>query len=640
MESFRPYSLQYLIDGISGPAELIAPELLNGYFPKDNTGLALWNPGKSAAVFPFLINKQRKAIKIWYNQENKGKKEKYEAIKGLYNNPELPYFSNCEYLSNAVSINNITQDVLLMDWVGRQNIKEYIIANIHEPQKLQRLAEKILELHKDLNRNGIAHGHLNSSNIYIDTKNELQLIDYDTLFIEGITPSEKTATSYPDYVHPSQKRVTIINKQADYFSALILYLGVKTLAENPSLWGRFLMGSREGFIFSQADFADISGSSAYADIKKMEDPLLNKLLSIVEFYCGTIKVDQLQPFYAYLSDDVALQPLPPASITPVAEPQKKELSEKSENGISKKVSIIFPSGTHQRKNQPDLQENKNEIPVSQPIPYRGKETGSDLPAKKEPKKVYANEERVLSDIWIHKNKPADEAIVKVFSTQTSSLESNLKTIERFSKETLSAVEEKLVTEIPKGRRSRFSKKAIFAVILAAIVVSTASAAIYLVRAKGLSFGFVTKTEEDTPNKQVVVPAEKLTVLEIEPAMEDSAVSFAAIAAAADSMEINATNQVANAIPDSLQVQAISTEVATAETNSTPRPKVMRPASAEEAMVPVASTGKEQLEKVISTKEMVKKEKKEIKVEKLTDDILSDNSPSKGFNTGIKTKQKK
>ncbi len=444
-------------------------------------------------------------------------------------------------------------------------------------------------------------------------------------------------------MHPSEKRVTTISKRSDYFSALVLYLGVKTLAENPSLWGRFLMGSREGFIFSQPDFADISGSSAYADIRKMDEPLLNQLLDILEFYCRATQVDHLQPFYEYLSGEATMQEVPGTSVQKVTVPEKKDQSEKSENGFSKKVSIIFPSGSNQTKNQPDLPDDKHEIPSSQPIPSWIKKPASDLPGKKEPKKLYATEARVLSDIWIHKNQPADAAIVKVFTTQTSASESILKPIERFSNETQSSVEETLVKEIQRKKKKGFSKKAVLGIVLAAIVVSTATAGIYMASAKG--FGFVNKTEDKAMEETITVPKQIVPVLNIEPAKEDSAVSFAAIAVA-DSLEINSANPVINATPDSSSKSAVSFENSKVDP-AAPALQPITEADATEPTIAVSTNGQELLAKkiaanpiAIAPREIAKKEKKETKAEKATDDILDDNSPAKGFNTGIKTKQKK
>lgn len=645
MESFRPYSLQYLIDGISGPVELIAPELQGGYFPKDNTGMALWNPGKSAAVFPFLIKKQRKAIKIWYNHENKGKKEKYEAIKGLFNNISLPYFSNAQYISNALNIKDTPNDVLVMDWVGRQNIKEYIIANIHEVQKLHALAVKILELHKELNENGIAHGHLNSSNIYIDSNNELQLIDYDTVFIKGVTASEKVATTYSDYSHPSQRRVTILDERADYFSALVLYLGVKAIAENTALWGRYSVGTRDGFIFTQEDFTDLSNCNAYADIKRMADPLLDKLLNILQLFCTTPGIDTLQPFYEYLLKNLPLQPGTAPSVQPTQNTAESiKTGKANDNGGSKKVSVILPN---QKDDNPSLPE-KTQEPLNNPTPSWITDAQPLPQDNKEQKKAYVVEERALSNIWIHKNDNADVAIVKVFNTNTASVEKPVKEIESFSVPAQPQMEEKLTADTITGqKKTGIRKKGILITLLTAIVVTSTAAGIYLANIKGINFSGFANNNTQPVKETVITPIEKATVLAIEPSREDSSNTGlgagAEINADTNTTAANATPAVSN-ISDSAKAFTVKepvtlTPVASKE-STTPEKQKEEPIFVAPSTVSTVTFKTEKAEEVIPVQpipKVIAKKEKTIPTPKKENDILDDISPSKGFNTGIKTK---
>lgn len=653
MESFRPYSLQYLIDGISGPVELIAPELQGGYFPKDNTGMALWNPGKSAAVFPFLINKQRKAVKIWYNHENKGKKERYEAIKGLYNNISIPYFSNARYIANALNINNTPHDVLVMDWVGRQNIKEYIIANIHEVKKMHALAVKILELHKELNENGIAHGHLNCSNIYIDANNELQLIDYDTVFIKGVTPSEKVINNYPDYTHPSERRATNLNEKADYFSALILYIGVKTIAENNSLWGRYAIGNRDGFIFTQEDFSDLTKSVAYADIKKMGDPLLDKLLNILQLFCAAPGTEALQPFYEYLLKNTPLTLTPGSASTqePKQSPEQIIPNKTIDTGISKKVSVILPYSNNQQENK-ITQPEKIEEPANKPtLPSWITEAESVVPVNKAPRKTYANEERALSNIWIHKNDNTDAAIVKVFNSNTSAEEDTVKEIKRFSASTEPAVQEKIAEEviIEERKKSGISKKGILVTLLTALVITSATAGIYLANSKGIDFSSFTNTE--AAKETTITPIEKSAVLAIEPSKEDSNINTLESASIVDSSAVNNNKAISNIADSSTTFVAAEVPAAINNTVSQPTAEVVKPVrqkvetiSSSPSNATSTNTATEKTESIKAqpavVKEAAKKEKVKTapKMETAENDILNDIGPSKGFNTGIKTKK--
>ena len=211
------------------------------------------------------------------------------------------------YLENAITIKDQQHDVLLMDWIGRQNVKEYIIANIDQKEVLDALAEKILCLHRDLNNAGIAHGHLHTGNIYIDANNELKLIDYDSIYIKGLTEEQEVLQNYPDYSHPYFSTHQKINAGADYFSALLLYLGTKAIAYNTVLWGRYKVGFQENFLFTAADFLDLKNSSVYKYLRKTGSAEIAELLEILLLYCEEKDPDNLQPFYTYLKND--LQPV-------------------------------------------------------------------------------------------------------------------------------------------------------------------------------------------------------------------------------------------------------------------------------------------------------------------------------------------
>ena len=191
-----------------------------------------------------------------------------------------------------------------MDWIARQNVKEYIIANIDQKQLIDSLAEKIYRLHYDLNNAGIAHGHLHTGNIYIDANNALKLIDYDSLYVKGITEEQELEQNYPDYCHPSFGTHQKINARSDYFSALLLYLGTKAIANNPVLWGRYKVGFHDNFLFTAADFSDLKNSSVYKYLRKNNSPEIDELLDILLMYCEEKDPGNLQPFYTYLKNNV------------------------------------------------------------------------------------------------------------------------------------------------------------------------------------------------------------------------------------------------------------------------------------------------------------------------------------------------
>jgi hypothetical protein len=632
MESFRPFSLQYLIDGISSNVEVLNAELKSGYFPKDNTNTALWYAGKSSAVFPFLLNKQRKAVKIWYDNQHEGKQQRYNAIKILYNNLSIPYFSGARYVKEAVQIKENVHDVLVMDWVGRQNIKEYIIANIHDVNRLHALAAKLIELHKDLTKNNISHGHLTSSNIYIDANSELQLIDYDTIFIKGITTEEKVVTAYPEYVHPSQRRATVLNAKADYFSALILYLGIKVIAENPMLWGRYNIGNSEGFIFSQEDYAQLSKSPTYADIKKLNSPELNHLLPILDLYCAAESMEQVLPFYEYLQQ---AKPLQLKEVTETIQHQDTYKNTDKTEGIKdnknnttlpsvvkepmKKVAVIMPM-----KKEDDIPVPASEEIGSEPPANKKRETVAPV-HRKEPAKLIPVTESDLSNIWIHKDEDAASTIVKVYNATTTGSSTAIKKIEKFDAPVKTTKEEKLATSLfveeEPGEKVKTSTNKLALFISAMVLVSVVS--IYASKEKGL---ILNNSTPAPTNKVLTDTKEKVTPIISIPISSEQPEDISTTEPVRD-QAIDITDKTGN------PAAATSTIIQTGNEDSSVQPTpvaVQRPVLKEGNGIAIGE--KKEAERGEKTAAEI--------IPSINDDILNDGTPGKGFNTGISTKKEK
>jgi hypothetical protein len=640
MDASKSVSLQYLISGISGEVIINSPLLQNGYFPKDNnTGTALWLEGKTAAVFPYLLNKQRKAIKIWYSQEATiGKKEQYQNIQSLYNDVSLPYFSAAQYIPEAISINHTPHDVLLMDWVGRQNIKEYVIANVNEPDKLDSLAAKLLELHQDLNERGIAHGHLTTNNIYVDANDQLQLIDYDTLFIRATTAEDKIATAFADYAHPSQKRVTLLNEKADYFSMLVIYIGVKALAKNPSLWGRYAVGTTDNFIFKQADFLNITSSQAYADIRKIDTVDILELLHVLQLYCETKNILELAPFYTYLPSAMASTPTPadaaismptlslvvaptaplPMRMVHKAVPLSNTVDAKKS---SKKVSIILPvKETAEESIDAPFVEIISPLETNAPAATA---TNTEVPPTTTEKKLFTpyDASADLSNVWIHQSDDAGSTISKVFGTTSkpNSFSTSNDPVNFSDATTIkTALEEKLlVNEMMSELHNRKNGKKRHAAIgfATATLLVGAMVGVYFTHATGVYWG---AKRNHVANTTLIVKA-----------MPAEASGASATDSSIQTTDITTVAEEATTIP------AVTT---TTENKKEEKASMLGVANKEntrkekEEQKPVAAIDN-------SKNEKEKQPVKTVATEKVdTDDILTDENPSKGFNTGIQTKK--
>jgi hypothetical protein len=297
-------SLQYLIDAVSASAVMNISDLQAGNFLRaDNTQRAEYFMGKTAVTFSFRLQKELKAIKIWPGVTSEELRQRYAITEKYLNKRGFDYFVKSSYIKEGVDLNGVHYDALVMDWAGRQTFKEYIYANIDHKENINELAEKILLIHKSLNKEFIAHGRFHADNIHIDANNKIRLIGYDSVFILGEMGLNHFDATYPDYTHPSGQ---LKGLKADYFAALILYLGCKAIAHDKVLWGRYKVGFQEGFLFNASDFTDIKNASIYNYLRKIQTPEIRSLLDILVLYCEAKNATGLSPFYTYLEKDLAL----------------------------------------------------------------------------------------------------------------------------------------------------------------------------------------------------------------------------------------------------------------------------------------------------------------------------------------------
>lgn len=178
----------------------------------------------------------------------------------------LPFLVESELVNEGIRIGGRWWPIIKMHWVDGLSLSEYITRYQGDMVVLRELTSSFQRLIARMDAAGVAHGDLQHGNIMV-RDHRLYLIDYDDFFLpalEGLSASR----GHPNYQHPDRERQAY-SARLDRFSAIVIWLSLRALTCEPTLWKTFHTG--ENLLFTQTDY-DAPG----------ETPVFRSLQAITE----------------------------------------------------------------------------------------------------------------------------------------------------------------------------------------------------------------------------------------------------------------------------------------------------------------------------------------------------------------------
>jgi len=251
------------------PQMVKAPMLQRGH-PVEKNGRLLRYAGGFCVVYPYEAGRHKYAVRCWHTpvatvQDN------LEKILSSIQRCGLPYFVPCSYVRNAIMTAKGAQPAVVMDWVEAQTLKKYIESNLNKPITLERLADRFLRMATALHKAGISHGDLQHGNILVLPDGGLKLVDYDSMYVPGMQEVADEIKGLAGYQHPSRCRQLYRSPVSDYFSELVIYTSILTLAGHPGLWRKYNLADTETMLFTEADIASGGTSEIFRLIESDRD---------------------------------------------------------------------------------------------------------------------------------------------------------------------------------------------------------------------------------------------------------------------------------------------------------------------------------------------------------------------------------
>ena len=284
---------------VSIPSLIKDPFIRSGKFSVLDNGDYEMSTGGFSVVFPVIVDDDKWAFRCWHVTIDKAM-ERYKILSQALPLYKLPYFIDFYYEDRGIVVSGTTYPTIRMRWVKGRNIKDYIGLNLNNSEKLFSLASRFLKMIRTLHKVSIAHGDLQHENIMVNSRSELVLIDYDSLFIpelEGIA-DEDIIAGKPDYQHPCRKKNSMASPKADYFSEVVILLGILGIAKDKTLWKKYNVADSDGLLFLEEDYSDLKKSRIYNDLYRFGHPF-SDLLEILSSYLECQDINQLEPLESH-----------------------------------------------------------------------------------------------------------------------------------------------------------------------------------------------------------------------------------------------------------------------------------------------------------------------------------------------------
>ena len=259
------------------------PKLRAAEFVWDALGPTLAR-GSSAVVFQAAVDGRPQALRC-YIRNDASSRDRYSALGAYLARHDLsPVVSGTTWHDSAIRVKGATWPVLQMEWIDGRTLNEYVdflVAGANTAA-LATLAGKWREMVALLQNSGFAHGDLQHGNVMVDQEGKLRLVDFDGVRIPQLAghapPSEY---GHANYQHPARRDW---GRWLDTFSALVIYLSLVALSQDPSLW--LALYNSKNLLFAKADFFPPFETQAWKQLAALHDPQVDELTRRLQECCA------------------------------------------------------------------------------------------------------------------------------------------------------------------------------------------------------------------------------------------------------------------------------------------------------------------------------------------------------------------
>lgn len=246
---------------------LTDPEIKRYQVEKDPYGIPRVRSGGFALTYKLYSNGRNLALRCFHRVSPR-REQHYSAISSFLSSNSSSILVSTSYQPKGIKYQGGLYPITIMDWIEGDILGTYVFNHSKNRFSMSELVGKFQNLVNELNRLKIAHGDLSHSNIML-TNGRMILIDYDGMYVPGLTGNESVELGNKSFQHPG-RTLEDFGPDLDNFSEIVIYLALKAISISPSLYDTFGTG-REGLLFAQSDFLEPNSSALINEIEKIPD---------------------------------------------------------------------------------------------------------------------------------------------------------------------------------------------------------------------------------------------------------------------------------------------------------------------------------------------------------------------------------
>lgn len=253
-------------------------DLKGGSAACDMLGLPRVMSGNFASVYELSTDGKRWAVRCFVRQVM-GQQGRYARLSQHLSSISLPWLVNFDYYLKGILVRGEWYPIVKMEWVEGSPINTWVEENLNNPEKLRSAAKQWRALVNDMRKHNLAHGDYQHGNIMVTTKDELRLVDYDGMYCPAFGKGRSPELGHANFQHP-RRLAEHYDDTLDNFSAMVIYMSLLALADEPALWKDFY--TVDNLILSAADYKNPQNSKAFARLRASKNPVVSQLASLLQ----------------------------------------------------------------------------------------------------------------------------------------------------------------------------------------------------------------------------------------------------------------------------------------------------------------------------------------------------------------------
>lgn len=243
-------------------------------------GLPKVTSGNFACVYSLTTGDERWAIRCFVRQVL-GQQGRYARLSQHLLGLDLECMVEFDYILRGIKVRNEMYPVVKMKWVDGLPLNQFVEENCNDRDIMQKLVDRLPPMMASLRSHQLAHGDLQHGNVMVTPDAEYRLVDYDGMYTPAFR-GKSPELGHANFQHP-RRTPEFYNEQLDNFAALVIYVSMMAIRDQPELFNKFYTG--DNVLLQASDYRNPRESEAIKALKESPTEQIKQLAELLEKCC-------------------------------------------------------------------------------------------------------------------------------------------------------------------------------------------------------------------------------------------------------------------------------------------------------------------------------------------------------------------